>query len=153
MELCKSQGQTGCTSAALSVTWLFLRALKRVHRGQGEGDQHATWKQAPQVEHRVTLPSCHGKITSWEGHSSQTNPRPWHNWNGMNININFSFNIILTMFFVLLRVRNQVPQEKQVLLLSVFFSGDMQQYTAPLFLIINLHSWEIITYQSIYCLF
>lgn len=75
MELCKSQGQTACISAFLSDTRLCLRALKRVHRGQGAGDQHAMWKQAPQVGHRATLPSCHGKITSWEGHNSQTNPR------------------------------------------------------------------------------
>lgn len=75
MELCKSHGQTPSISAQDSDTRLCLRALKRVQRGQGEGDQHAAWKQAPQVEHRATLPSCHGKITSWEGHSSQTNPR------------------------------------------------------------------------------
>jgi len=62
-------------SALLSDTQLCLRALKRMHRGQGDGVQQAVWKQAPQLEQRATLPSCHGKITSCEGHSSQTNPR------------------------------------------------------------------------------
>lgn len=60
----KSCGQTPCTSALLFDTQLCLRALRRVHRGQGDGVQHAVWKQAPQLEHRATLPSCHGKITS-----------------------------------------------------------------------------------------
>lgn len=57
-------GQTACMSALLSNTKLCLRALKRMHRGQADGVQQALWKQAPQLEHRSTLPSCHGKITS-----------------------------------------------------------------------------------------